>query len=181
MAKIYSVCSAFYILLAGFATEHDSYTLKAAAQIIAIANKEVGVTELTGHNDGIRVEQYLTYTGNYKGEAWCASFVSWVFGQAGYLSPKTAWSPALFPKARLTQNVTPATVFGIYFANKQRIAHAGLVAAKRGDWITTIEGNTNIAGAREGDGVYRKLRHRRTIDAFADWITPTKKGGGHEN
>ena len=181
MAKIYSLCSAFYFLVAGFATQHDSNTLTTNQKIVKIATAEIGVRELTGRNDGPRVAQYLAYTGNYKGEAWCASFVSWVFGQAGYPSPRSAWSPALFPKARLTQNVTTATVFGIYFANKRRIAHVGLIAAKRGDWLTTIEGNTNIASAREGDGVYRKLRHCRTIAAFADWLTPAKKGVYYEN
>lgn len=174
MAKIYSICIALYILLAGFTTQHDRHTLTAATQIIAIASKEVGVKELTGNNDGLRVEQYLAYTGNKKGEPWCASFVSWVFGQAGYSRPKTAWCPALFPNSRLTKNVSPGNVFGVYFPNKRRIAHAGLVVNKKGDWLYTIEGNTNLAGSREGDGVYRKLRHIRTIACYADWLVGKK-------
>lgn len=139
-------------------------------QLLKIAKSQLGIREATGNNDGKQVEEYLKYTGNKKGEPWCASFVSWVFGQTGYAAPRTAWSPALFPKARLTKVVTPATVFGIYFANKQRIAHAGLVRQKRGDWVSTIEGNTNILGSREGDGVYRKLRHVKTIAVFANWL-----------
>lgn len=144
-------------------------------QLISIAKSQIGIREATGNNDGPAVEQYLAYTGNKKGEPWCASFVSWVFGQAGFKQPKTAWSPSLFPKGRLISEVTPASVFGIYFPDKGRIAHAGLVERQQGSWIYTIEGNTNMVGSREGDGVYRKLRHVRTIKCYADWINT--KGG----
>ena len=176
MAKIYCICTAFYLLLAGFTTQHDRNTLTAAAQIVSLASKEVGVKELTGNNDGLRVEQYLAYTGHKKGDPWCASFLSWVFGQAGYSQPKTAWSPALFPKSRSTKTILLGTVFGLYFADKGRIAHAGLVAERQGDWLHTIEGNTNVIGSRDGDGVYRKIRHIRTVGYYADWIGAEKEG-----
>ncbi|RZK54478.1 MAG: hypothetical protein EOO91_15845 [Pedobacter sp.] len=69
-------------------------------KLITIAQSQLGVREATGNNDGIQVEKYLNYTGNKKGEPWCASFVSWVYGQAGFAQPKTAWSPNLFPLAQ---------------------------------------------------------------------------------
>lgn len=145
-------------------------------QLLAIAKSQVGIREATGNNDGERVEQYLHYTGNKKGEPWCAAFVSWVFGQVGLKQPRTAWSPALFPHSRIVKDVAKASIFGIYFANKGRIAHVGLVESHRGDWLYTIEGNTNIAGSREGDGVYRKLRHQRTIKAYANWLSKEGRG-----
>ncbi|RYF26688.1 MAG: peptidoglycan-binding protein [Flavobacteriales bacterium] len=145
--------------------------------ITAVAQSQLGVREVTGNNDGVAVEGYLTYTGNKKGAPWCASFVSWVYGQAGFSQPKTAWSPGLFPLARQTLKVQPADVFGIYFAELGRIAHCGLVEKKLGNWIYTIEGNTNVAGSREGDGVYRKLRHLRTIKVYADWLNEPGKEG----
>ncbi|MFN0293142.1 C40 family peptidase [Pedobacter helvus] len=145
-------------------------------QLLTIAQSQVGVREATGNNDGLQVEKYLAYTGNIKGEPWCAAFVSWVFGQAGYKQPCTAWSPALFPKAKQVVTAKPAMVFGIYFKDKGRIAHAGLVEKQKDQWIYTIEGNTNIAGSREGDGVYRKLRHAKTIAAYANWLPPEKGG-----
>jgi len=145
-------------------------------ELLKIAKSQIGVREATGNNDGIQVEAYLTYTGNKKGEPWCASFVSWVFGQAGFKQPRSAWSPALFPQLRQVKTAKPALVFGIYFPTKGRIAHVGLVEKQQGDWLYTIEGNTNLAGSREGDGVYRKLRHSRTIKAYANWLTD-KKGG----
>lgn len=138
--------------------------------LLKIAQSQIGVREATGNNDGHAVEAYLHYTGNRKGDPWCASFVSWVFGKAGLPQPRSAWSPALFPKQRLLAKAVPAAVFGIYFPDKGRIAHTGLVERQKGHWIYTIEGNTNFAGSREGDGVYRKLRHLKTIKAYANWL-----------
>ena len=137
--------------------------------VLNIARGELGVREFRD-NDGKAVEAYLHYTKTPTGSPWCAAFVSWVFGQAGYATPRTAWSPALFPKAKRTKVIMPAVVFGIYFAAQQRIAHVGLVIQKRGNWLYTIEGNTNVSGGREGDGVYHKLRHVKTIAAFANWL-----------
>ena len=146
------------------------------AKILQIARSQLGVREATGKNDGARVEAYLSYTGNKKGEPWCASFVSWVFGKAGFTQPRTAWSPALFPKQRQILKPLPASLFGIFYPKLGRVAHCGLVEANNGNWLYTIEGNTNANGAREGDGVYRKLRHQRTLSLYADWLTKPKKG-----
>ncbi len=149
-------------------------------KLLKIAKSQIGIRETTGNNDGPQVEKYLSYTGNHKGEPWCASFVSWVFGQAGLPRPRTAWSPSLFPKERRMARAVPAAVFGIYFPDKGRIAHAGLVEKQQGNWLYTIEGNTNLVGSREGDGVYRKLRHRKTIRLYANWLAEAKKGAGDE-
>ena len=50
------------------------------------------------------------------------------------------------------------------------IVHCGLIETIRNDWIYGIEANTNLAGSREGEGVYRRARHVRTISKFADWV-----------
>lgn len=154
-------------------------TMADRAKLLCIAKNELGVRELSGHNDGPRVAAYLRYTGVEQGNPWCAAFVSWVFGQAGYAAPRTAWSPALFPLSKRTKQINPAVVFGIYFSHLKRIAHCGLVERQEGDWLITIEGNTNIAGSREGDGVYRKRRPLKAMKYFADWTN--KKGADNEN
>ena len=61
-------------------------------------------------------------------------------------------------------------VFGIYFPEKKRIAHVGFVDAWDGTWLTTVEGNTNVLGSREGDGVYRKRRLVSSIYKVARYI-----------
>lgn len=172
MTKIHLMLCSLYLVVASHTEQANTQKTN---HLLSIAISQLHVREASGKNDGREVETYLSYTGNKKGEAWCASFVSWVFGQAGYAQPRTAWSPSLFPKVRLAETAQPAHVFGIYFADKGRIAHAGLVERVQGSWLYTLEGNTNVAGSREGDGVYRKLRHARTIKAYADW---TKAEGG---
>ena len=154
----------------------DPYA-KERMRILQIAMLQLGVREATGRNDGKAVAAYLQTTGLKEGYPWCAAFVSWVFKTAGYAQPRTAWSPALFPKARQSLEPLPANLFGIYYANLKRIAHVGFVVKKEKSWIISIEGNTNMDGSREGNGVYQKRRHMRTIYAYADWIA---KGGGYE-
>jgi len=157
----------------------QNQTTHARKSLISIAQSQIGVKEATGHNDGKVVEEYLSYVGFKKGAPWCAAFVCWVFGQAGFDLPRTAWSPALFPLQKQTTEVKPATVFGIYFPSLKRIAHCGFVERLDGHWVITIEGNTNVAGSREGDGVYRKRRLVNTIRYFADW-TRRKEDPKHE-
>ena len=144
-------------------------------QLISTAEKEIGIRELTGKNDGPRVESYLRITGLKKGQPWCAAFISWVFYQNGYSQPRSAWTPALFPAAKIVNQAEPGNLLGIYYPELKRIAHVGLIVRTQGDWIISIEGNTNIDGSRAGDGVYLKRRHQRTIYQIADWVTAEKK------
>lgn len=145
------------------------------SKIIRIAADEIGVREATGNNDGARVEDYLGYTGLGKGYAWCAAFVSWCYGQAGLPEPRNPWSPALFPNTRtycrgdacrrptLIKTVEAADVFGIYGQQDKRINHVGLVKNIQGNYLITIEGNSN-------NRVESKRRHLSTIYALANWI-----------
>lgn len=152
----------------------DRHLLDADGQqrerLVRIAREEIGVREQTGHNDGERVESYLATVGLESGQPWCAAFVSWVFEQEGYAQPRTGWSPALFNAKVNTRAIQSGNVFGIWFPNLKRIAHVGLVEKREGNWLINIEGNTNVMGSREGDGVYRKRRLVKYIYAFADWL-----------
>lgn len=139
-------------------------------RVVAAAQREIGTREGDVPNAGKKVSEYLRYTGIRRPEKWCAAWVSYVFGQAGYAEPKTAWSPALFPAARSVKEARPAMVLGIYYPALKRIGHCGIVEAVRNDWVYSIEGNTNVEGSREGDGVYRRVRHVRSIHRFADWV-----------
>ena len=128
----------------------------------------LGVTEATGKNDGPEVEAFLSVTGLGPGYAWCASYMSFVFNECEVEAPISAWSPDwsnageviwqqgdLPSKARLL--VKRSDHFTIYYNSKGRVGHVGLVI-RAGATLTTIEGNTNIQGSREGDGVYIKQR-----------------------
>lgn len=192
-------------------------------KIKQIYSAEIGVREATGKNDGERVEEYLALTNLGKGYAWCASFISWVFSEAGFPEPRTPWSPALFPKERViwergrqlsatsnqpndlrnfvgfvggeissvlkvststhvlkpnASHLTPRAgdIFGIYFNNLKRIAHAGFVDEWGSTFIITVEGNTNETGSAEGDGVYRRRRPIGSLHSVANWIDRPKDG-----
>ncbi|WP_316839125.1 peptidoglycan-binding protein [Pedobacter gandavensis] len=139
------------------------------------ARKQLGVRERTGKNDGQQVELFLAVVGLKKGEPWCAAFISWLFHKMGRTKPKSGWSPDLFPKSKLTKAMLPGNLIGIYFPDKKRIAHVGMIEKARGSWIVAIEGNTNLKGSREGDGVYRKRRHLKSIHQISDWITEKRQ------
>lgn len=135
--------------------------------------------EATGRNDGARVQEYLAASGVSLRAPWCAAFVAWCHVQAGIPATRSAWSPSWFPTDRTVytrgkQGSTPYTpqqgdVFGIYYPHLGRIAHVGFIDGAEGDFYITVEGNTNEAGSRNGDGVYRKRRSARTIYKVSRW------------
>lgn len=143
----------------------------------AVYTSQIGVREATGSNDGKVVESYLKVTGLGAGYAWCAAFVAWTFEQAGIKASKSAYSPSWFPmrntiwKQGKGQQPQAGDVFGIWFSNRNRIAHVGFVDSWGAKEVITVEGNTNEAGSREGDGVYKKRRLIRQIYAVSNWIT----------
>ena len=52
-------------------------------------------------------------------------------------------------------------------AKRPRLSHIGIVAGFAGNgMVHTIEGNTNAAGSREGDGCYDKLRSLSFCGSF---------------
>lgn len=161
----------------------------ARQKVQQIYTSQIGIRE-QGTNSGPQVLQYLSYVNLPKGNPWCAAFVCWVYGQANVPNPRTAWSPDLFKPNRIiweraenrkvkvessertTNNRRPGIgdVFGIYFPDKKRIAHVGFVDQWDGTWLITVEGNTNVSGNREGDGVYRKRRPVQSIYQVARYI-----------
>ena len=146
--------------------------------LITIAQKEIGTREADVPNAGKKVSEYLRYTGIKVPAPWCAAWLSYVFGQAGYPAPKTAWSPALFPLARQVPSPAPGLVLGIYYASLKRVGHCGIIERVSGDWCMSIEGNTSATNERDGDGVWRKTRHKRSIHCYADWIKGQNQVGG---
>lgn len=147
-------------------------------QVVAIAQSQIGIREATGNNDGPEVEAYLASVGLKKGEKWCAAFLSWIFKKAGYEQPRTGWSPALFPSQRLVKLPAPGVLFGIYVPSLKRIAHCGLIERVNDNWLSCVEGNTNLSGSRNGNGVYRKLTHAKTIYRYSNWISNDSKKKG---
>ena len=133
------------------------------------------VRELTGHNDGKEVELFLASAGLGKGYAWCAAYPTYIYKQHDLPVPKSpAWSPSWFPNSKVIpkEQAQKGDIMGIYFKSKKRIAHVGFIHKwpPGKQYCITVEGNTNGAGSREGDGVYVKRRLKRQVYKVANWI-----------
>ena len=180
MAKSNYVFIHLLLYCVGVSYAQSSYTSNTIIRnkVALTYTSQIGVRELTGNNDGKAVETYLRYCGLPKGEPWCASFVCWVYGKNNVTNPRSGFCPDLFQQKNTVwtrnsnHNITPtrADIFGIYFPNKKRIAHTGFIDKWTSTQVHTVEGNTNQAGSREGDGVYRKIRLTRQIYAVARFI-----------
>jgi hypothetical protein len=147
--------------------------------IAIIYTRQIGIREQTGQNDGRMVEEYLSSVGLEKGNPWCAAFVHWTFACSGVSGvPRSGFSPSWFQTNVIYwrghyEKKPPdrADVFGIWFQAKKRIAHVGFVDEWcSGTYAITVEGNTNDAGSREGDGVYRKRRLKKQIYKISRWL-----------
>jgi hypothetical protein len=150
-----------------------------AAAVLEVAAKEIGVMEdPIGSNSGPRVNQYLESVGDKGGLPWCAAFVYWCFqaAAAALKAPNPAtrtagavdvWDQAARRGIRRVAAaeasdrhglVQPGMVFVI--ATGGGHGHVGLVERVEGVVLTTIEGNTNNGGSREGIGVFRRTTRR---------------------
>lgn len=144
---------------------------------------QIGVREATGNNDGKEVKMYLNSVGLDEGYPWCAAFVSWCHLELIIPSPVSAWSPSWFGQNVIYKKdwrkpqftAKPGMVFGLYYASKKRVAHVGFIDYEDKNNYYTVEGNTNKAGSREGDGVYRKIRPKNTVYIVADYCLSPRK------
>ena len=146
-------------------------------ELVDIARSAIGQREASGHNDGVFVDQCLQTVGlEGTGSPWCAAFDRWCYDQAKFhsIAPRSAlaadWVHAPTWKQGHGQTPLPGDTFGIYFPRMGGVHHTGLIEKWEKSFATTIEGNTNDAGSREGDGVYRKKRSVRQIYAVKNWI-----------
>jgi hypothetical protein len=156
--------------------------MTASQKIIEIARAEVGVTESPRNsNRGKRVDEYkaTTWLDPRQAWPWCAAFVCWVMRKTGiketatFKLPRTAsawdfinWSLAQDKTTRTLRNPKAKDIAAgdiIVFT----FSHIGIAVSGCGEdgifW--TVEGNTNKAGSREGDGVYEKSRGIEQVKA----------------
>lgn len=138
------------------------------SNLVSAAEGQVGYREKS-NND--------TKFGRWYGannQPWCAMFVSWAFAQAGIPLPaiqsakgfaavRTAFDWAMANR-RLSTVPRPGDIFLI--SHGGGLGHTGIVKSVNADGtITTIEGNTNADGSRNGNGVYERTRPVASINA----------------
>jgi hypothetical protein len=145
-----------------------------AELIVSIAKQYIGKKEKPG-NSGFfdaAFQKLMVAAGWLLGQSWCAYFAKMVWKQAYANSPELLSvinrmlnGGAIMSlnnmknNGRFIVNMTPvigAIVIWKHGSGPQ--GHAGLVIGIDGNTLTTIEGNTNNSGSREGDCVAQKLR-----------------------
>ena len=111
------------------------------------------------------------------GYPWCAAFVTYChrIHALPFPAKAPAWSPSWFPSSRIipSSHALPGDVFGIYYPALKRIAHVGFIDESyhnSGNFVITVEGNTNASGSRDGDGVHRKRRSKKQIKYISRWL-----------
>jgi lysophospholipase L1-like esterase len=140
--------------------------------VVAVAKSQVGVHEgyaEGGWNNLTRYAAEVPTLSSFDGQSWCDIFISWVAMRAGVASlfPRTAdcsasitwwqaasrwsWYPAVGAQVMLGPSGTD---------------HTGLVYAYDATWIYTVEGNGNVNGTDEGDGVYLRKRKRSDTNVY---------------
>lgn len=138
---------------------------------LAVALEMLGVQEQGGSNRGRQVEAFQRAAGIRPGDPWCAAFVNWCAERAaerlGVRSPLErvplqGYVPSYvdtFPAVTL-DNALPGDLFAVWSPARMRYAHIGFVRGVLGrGWnLSTVEGNTNEAGGREGDRVLSRVR-----------------------
>ena len=120
-------------------------------RMVDIAVKEIGNN--SGDNSH---HKYEAFNGLRDSAAWCAAFVTWVAGQAGYLDkgffPRyVRCEPDYFRKLGAVEHregdgYNPVAGDIIFFKNAVTITHTGIVISSDSKYVYTVEGNTNCEG-----------------------------------
>jgi len=157
---------------------HEPKILPSRESVISVAQTCIGWREATGNNDGVQIDRILASVGLAgTRNPYCAAFCVFCYQEAGLGSkiPRSAWSPDMVANPTWKQGrgetPRPADVFGIFFASKGRVAHAGLIEKWGNGMAVTIEANTSpqadpgSEADREGEGVWRRWRLTSSIYA----------------
>jgi peptidoglycan hydrolase-like protein with peptidoglycan-binding domain len=156
------------------------------ADIIAVGEQHVAQhpREIGGENSGPWVRMYMNGDEGVD-FPWCAGFACFVMKQAAAGRP-LPFTPGIScdgiaQSARergllrdggtiKPEDITPGSFFLVRRATAPGWHHTGLVVAANGSTVTTLEGNTNDDGSREG---YEAIRRVRTLAAVDYIILPS--------
>lgn len=143
--------------------------------LIKHALEEVGTVETGGNNRGKRIVTYQKATWLEPAAwPWCAAFVCWLVSMAAkkytvpFKLPQTAaafgfekWARQDGLKLYTRGKVLRGDIVIFDFS------HIGVaVSDEKNGYIETVEGNTNKAGSRDGDGVWKKKRAKSLLRSW---------------
>lgn len=149
------------------------------------ARDMIGVAE-TSENWGPQIQEFLAAAGVHVPAAWCAAFVNWCAQKAGGLLgelsplegvPHQAYVQSYYQHGKAkgweihADEVRPGDLFLIWSSSLKRWAHIGFVEKVELGLgrFSTIEGNTNVKGSREGLYVMQRQRQVSPSITFMRW------------
>lgn len=172
MAKVKSYIICCFTLFLGICSSSGQSNVSPYEVLDSLLTNQIGIKEATGKNDGYWVEKFLKSVKRYKGDAWCAAFVSYdlqflaargfnvSYVVSGY-SPDWAKKPD-WKRGNTRIPFKMGDVFTIWFNNLNRPAHTGFIYKDEGNYVITVEGNTSDDNygqkTREGNKVAKKRR-----------------------
>lgn len=147
------------------------------SQLVIALDKQLDIRE-TKPNRGPMVDKYLLSVNTQPPQPWCAAFVSWNLQQYGVPNPMSAYSPNYAQKKDIVWTpknqkikLLPCDVFTLYYSSLGRVGHTGFYLSTDMEGYFICEaGNTNGAGSREGEGVYKKKMSPSKIHAITRYI-----------
>ncbi len=151
--------------------------------VIDFATSQIGQLEKPlGSNRGPMVDKYLKAVGLNPASgsyAWCVAFTHYCYMAAANAMGRT--NPHIMTAGVLDHWAKAATKAGVVRITSQKaiadptlvqpgslfimdfgggLGHSGLVTAVSGGFLTTIEGNTNDDGSRNGIGVFKRTTRK---------------------
>ena len=141
--------------------------------------------ELTGNNDHPMITKAMKLCGlsGDKGYPWCAACQTEIHYYIEINAPHSArvvdWFKYNIVWKKGNNNIPKfvtkkGMVGGLYYPKLKRLGHIFLIVGEDKNNFYTLEGNTNIAGGRDGDGFYKKIRSKKSIAALADYCVAEK-------
>lgn len=148
-----------------------------AEKILAVARKQLGLTEFPGGSNKTKYGEWY----GMDGQPWCAMFVSWVFDQSGMPLPIIQnGAPSGFAycpygrrhfrqKRKLFKRPKIGDIVFFNFGRSKIANHVGIVESvnfTKGT-VTSIEGNTSVSSNDNGGRVMRRIRPISICFGFA--------------
>lgn len=145
--------------------------------LISVLNAEVGIHE--GRDGDGTWNNHQKYSPAVPGlewsqdQPWCATFATWAYQHAGVKAGTFPVTASVFTamewyKAHGRWSEYPSVGAQVIFGSN---VHTGIVIGFNDTEIFTIEGNTNVNGSANGDGVYKRTRPRK-VDFVTGYGSP---------
>ncbi len=126
------------------------YVGTARADVVSVAQSQIGLGEVGGNNKGMYVRKYLN---GQEGLPWCAGFVSWCVREAGYDIPYLLRAKSYLKYGEVVNDPQPGDI--VVFSRKGG-GHVGIIERVTKDKIISIEGNLGAYPSKIKRVIYKR-------------------------